>query len=65
VSEAPVQFFVVRTGVDEFKIGVQSERSILKTYQTSFAGARNSIVQELLALEIGPGRDGGNGEPNA
>jgi hypothetical protein len=59
VSEAPVQFAVVRTDVDELKIIVQSERSILKTYRTSFAGARNSIVQELLSLEIGPGRDGG------
>lgn len=60
MTEEPIQFAVVRTGVDEFKIIVQSGRSILRTYRKSYAGARNSIIEELLALEVG-----GHNEPNA
>lgn len=47
-----IQFSVTRTGVDEFKIIVQSDQSILRTVQTSYAGARASVLQELLDLEV-------------
>ena len=52
MTERPLQFSVTRTAVDEFKIIVQDERSILRSYHAAFAGARNSIIQELLALEV-------------
>lgn len=47
-----LQFAITRIGEDKFKIIVQDDKSILRAYETTFAGARNSIIQELLALEM-------------
>lgn len=49
----PIQFSVTRTGVDAFKVIVQSDQAILRTHETTFAGARAAIIQELLNLEVG------------
>lgn len=53
MSSAPIQFSVMRTDVDRFRVVVQSDRTILRTHETTFAGARAQIIQELLALEVG------------
>jgi hypothetical protein len=55
MAGSTLQFSVTRKGVDDFKVIVQDERSILRAYETTFAGARYSIIQELLALEVPKG----------